>query len=523
VSAVAAPDRERAKAAAYRARLEADPVERIKTLNGWEGWSKQQEIVRALYRDKRVAVLSSHGTGKTSTAGAIVDDFMRQGPCRVVTTAPTWEQVESVLWAEINTRARAARMPWEKSNRPLKTKWVVSTPSGRDWRAVGLSPDVPERFQGHHGPRVLLIVDEASGVDDKILDAGSGFTTGANSYVLYIGNGTKLHGGFYKSMQPGSNFTRIQIGTFETPNFTDEWRELSQERRDALPSQQFVDNVLAECDGDEDHPKYRVRVLGEFALLDGRAYFSPKQLGRIVVEPPKRVGTLTGDAVAGGTVKFDEQANGPLRIWAVPDKSRRYIVFADTAGQVQDEDWEAREATHKGSGEDYCAAQVLDLETGVQVAEFREQMDPDVYGRMLARICTIYCDQGDVKRPAWLGVEANSMGQATLTELKHLRFRRLWRRQKLEAARSGRAANLGLVTTRDSRERMLAFLRSTVREAPGRVRSEFLLSELRSFIHYKGYGAAASGSHDDLVIAMSGALEMRDQVLRRPGSDEAAA
>jgi hypothetical protein len=127
-------------------------------------------------------------------------------------------------------------------------------------------------------------------------------------------------------------------------------------------------------------------------------------------------------------------------------------------------------------------------------------------------------------RPAWLGVESNGVGQATLAILKNHRYPRVWRRNRRENATQAKATALGLVTTRDSRERILAFLTETVREAPGRIHSEGLRDELRTFEYLKnGYGGHASGCHDDRVISMAGALEMRDQVLRRPGSDEVAA
>jgi hypothetical protein len=262
-------------------------------------------------------------------------------------------------------------------------------------------------------------------------------------------------------------------------------------------------------------------VLGEFAHLTGRAYFNIKQIDSIEVTEPKFRGFLTGDAVRGGRVVFNDDSGGELRIWKAPEGNRRYMIFGDVAGQVREEEWEAREDREKGSGDDWCAAQVLDMETGEQVAELQAQMDPDVYGRALARLGYVYHGSD---RAAWLGVEANNMGQATLTELKHLRYPKLWRRQKYELVRGSRAAALGLVTTRDARERMLAFLRATLRQAPGRLHSAWLVAELRSFVfHESGYGSAASGTHDDLVIGIAGALEMRDQIVHKAGSDEAAA
>lgn len=495
--------------------LEADPVARIARFNGFVGWSKQNEIIREMHKTHRVAVQSSHGAGKTAVAAAIVEDFMRLGPCRIVSTAPTWFQVETLLWAEIHRRVRASNVQWQI--KPFKASWKIRD----DWAAYGLSPNEPERFQGHHGARTLLVVDEASGVDEDIFEAGMGFLTGQHSYVLYISNPTKMTGAFWRACQPDSGFHHVKISTFDTPNFTGEQTGLTAQQLESLPGAEWVAGRKAEWG--EDDPRYKVRVLGEFAHLTGRAYFNTEHIESLDVMPPKFRGFLTGDAVRGlnNKIVFNDDPHGELRIWKAPQKTRRYLIFADVAGQVREDDWLAREDRERGSGGDQCAACVLDLETGEQVAELQAQMDPDVYGRALARLGYVY---RGTDRAAWLGVEANNQGQATLTELKHLRYPKLWKRQRFEMARGTRAAALGLVTTRDARERMLAFLRATMRQAPGRLHSAWLVNELRSFVfHESGYGSAASGTHDDLVIATAGALEMRDQIVHKAGSDEVAA
>lgn len=514
VAAPSAPQIDPDVLAAYKQRLEADPVERIKLLSGFVGWSKQQEAIRALYEHRLLTIRASHGVGKTAIAGALVDDFMRQGPCRVVTTAPTWPQVKDQLWGEIHARVEAAPVRWLQ--KPRSARWKIR----EDWLAIGLSTNRPERFQGHHGRRVLFIVDEASGVDDAIFDAGMGFLTGENSYVLYIGNPTQTRGEFHRSHQSDSGFHRIHINTFMCPAWTGE--EVSDELRGILPSKRWHEMMVRRVKGRLDHPIYRVRVLGEFANLVGRPYFDDAEVDAIVPLEPKRRGVLSGDPVRGGSIKFAEHPFGELSIWDAPKRDRKYLIFGDVAGQVREEDWVERDDIDPGNGDDYCCADVLDLETGQQVAQMHGRMDPDVYGKALARLGWIYKDAED--RPAWLGVESNAMGQAALAILKNHRYPRLWRRNKTELANQAKAAALGLVTTRDSKERILAYLMETVREAPARIRSERTRDELRTFEYQRnGYGGAASGYHDDAVIAMAGALEMRGQVLRRPGSDERVA
>lgn len=500
-------------AKAHRERLEADPVERILLTNGFNPWSKQAEIIRALYEHRRVAVQSCHGVGKTAVAAAIVEDFMAQGPCRIVTTAPTNHQVEALLWGEIRKRARSAKIKWERQ--PSKKKWEIRD----DWAAFGFSTNEPERFSGHHGRRLLFVVDEASGVKEEIFTASKGFLTGKNSFVLMISNPTQMAGTFYENCQPTKErWHNIKISALDCPSFTGE--AVHPDLADELPQPEWVDEMREDWEG-EDSPEFKVRVLGEFAPVWGRLYFPPKHVHAVAPEPFKREGYLAGDVARGGRVSFTEEKNGPLRIWSVPDKSKHYAIFGDVAGQVREDDYEMRERVSKASGDDFCAAIVLDLETGEMVAEYREQTDPDKYGRMLARLGYVYAG---IDRCAWLGVESNSMGQAALSELKNARYPRLWRRSARETARQARAPKLGLETNKHTRERMLTFLGATLRERPERIKSELVKFELERFVKDEmGFGEAATGFHDDLVIALAGVLEMRDQVLRRPGSDEVAA
>src|SRR5690349_3186284 len=67
-------------------------------------WSKQIEIAEALIQHKKVAVKSCHGSGKSYLASIIVAWWVdtRYGTeSVVVSTAPTYEQVNKILWRYI--------------------------------------------------------------------------------------------------------------------------------------------------------------------------------------------------------------------------------------------------------------------------------------------------------------------------------------------------------------------------------------------------------------------------------------
>lgn len=205
---------------------------------------------------KRVAVRSCHGIGKTKGAAFIALWFLYSFPhSKIITTAPTWTQVEDLLWREI-------RIEHENAATSLGGKLLTAELEIEpDWFALGLSTDKPERFQGHHAPHVLLIVDEASGVENAIFEAGEGYLTTPGARLLAIGNPTQTSGQFFDAFHSErALWHRISISAFDSPNFTDE--EVPEDVAVELTSQEWVDDKKIKWG--EQSPLYQVRVLGEF-------------------------------------------------------------------------------------------------------------------------------------------------------------------------------------------------------------------------------------------------------------------
>src|SRR5206468_2695528 len=77
-----------------------------------------------------------------------------------ITTAPTDRQVKRLLWREIRMGFHASQgfIGGELFDQRLTL--------ADDWFALGLSTDDPESFSGWHEERVLVVVDEASGVSE---------------------------------------------------------------------------------------------------------------------------------------------------------------------------------------------------------------------------------------------------------------------------------------------------------------------------------------------------------------------
>jgi phage terminase large subunit len=130
-----------------------------------------------------------------------------------------------------------------------------------DWFALGLSTDQPERFAGHHAEHLLLIVDEASGVDERIFEAGESFLTTAGARLLLIGNPTTLAGTFHRAFHSErALWNTISISAFDTPAFTGE--QVPDDVLRKLVSREWVETAKRKWG--EGSPLYQVRVLGEF-------------------------------------------------------------------------------------------------------------------------------------------------------------------------------------------------------------------------------------------------------------------
>jgi phage terminase large subunit len=191
------------------------PIELYKRVFGTRPWEMQEKILEAVFEYGEVTVKSCHGTGKSFNAARIALAFLLTHPgCIVVTTAPTWRQVENILWRELRSAFNKAYV--ELGGHLTKTKLDMDD----DWYAIGLSTNDPDAFQGFHSDEVLVIVDEAAGIDEPIFEGVRAITSNANAHVLYVGNPTTLDGTFYKSFSNplAKQFT---ISAFDTPNFTE--------------------------------------------------------------------------------------------------------------------------------------------------------------------------------------------------------------------------------------------------------------------------------------------------------------
>lgn len=481
----------------------ADPVYKCREVFNFWPWSKQREILWSVRNNAKTAVPSCHGVGKTAIAARAVLDFATEpGPFRVVTTAPIWDQVKDLLWAEIHVACRDARIPI--GGKLDLTRLTFDA----DRFAIGFSTDEPERFAGHHSERLLFVVDEASGVKEPIYNAGKGFQTAKNARVLLIGNPTKPAGTFFRACRAGSGYNVIQMSAYDSPNLTGE--RVPAKLRDALTTKQWVDEMLADCGGDVNHPEFRIRVLGLFAATLGRAFFNADDLNaaEAACVDPLYVGRLQGDPTRGnkGTLRFKENArDSHTTLYELPHPDHHYVIFGDVAGAgISVEEQEVRPV---GKKDDFNAAVVVDLDTGDIACVLHGQMDEEEYALDLARLGWFY-------REAEIAVEATGgYGQLTIgTLLRRYRYRKLFARQKVDSNTGRKGHVYGWDTNSTSRPSMLNALRSVVKNQPSAIRSRDIIDEQRTFVWLDNgkRAEAQAGCHDDLVMAAAGAFLLRE-------------
>ncbi len=187
-------------------------------LDDYPRWEKQIEILNSVRDYRRTYVKSAHGPGKSFTAKDVILWFLYNFyPATVITTAPSWQQVESILWAEINTA-------WKNAKYPLGGKcFDIKIDIKDNWFAIGLSPkietaDEGKRFTGFHNENILIVLDEAPSINEKVWEIINTLMTSVNVKLLAIGNPINDTGHFYNGFQ-SENVNKITMSLFDSPNF----------------------------------------------------------------------------------------------------------------------------------------------------------------------------------------------------------------------------------------------------------------------------------------------------------------
>jgi hypothetical protein len=291
-------------------------------------WSKQREIMRSIEVNRKTAVPACHESSKSFTAGRIaswwIDDHP-PGTAMVVTTAPGHPQVKGILWKEINRAHTLGKLV----GRVNQTEWWI----GNEMVGIGRKPNDydPDSFQGFHAPYMLVVVDEACGVEG-LWEAAESMVANETGRILAIGNPTDPTSTFAQICKPGSGWNVIPIDAFETPNFTGE--PLPKAIADGLISHIYEEEIRLKYGVDS--PVYVSRVRGQFPedASDGVIPFSwLKACQKLEVDLSQgdvELGMDVGASEAGDpTVIRTRKGNKALDEWELQsDDPEKIVGFA---------------------------------------------------------------------------------------------------------------------------------------------------------------------------------------------------
>ena len=245
-----------------------------------EEW--QLEVVEALDNgETKISIRSGHGVGKTMLCAVLALHFLCfRDDVKIIVTSPSADQMKDGLIPEINkwrhrlpewmgrslngTSERLVRLPNDKSN-------FISFRTARK--------ENPEALAGVHATHVMIIVDEASGVDEAIYETGQGALSTLGSIALLIGNPTNPTGFFHKTQTLLADLWWTKRVSCMDSTQVDPSYIISQARTYGVDSRE-----------------YRVRVLGEFPEGGADAVIPRAYVSSALI---REIDQVSGDCVWG--------------------------------------------------------------------------------------------------------------------------------------------------------------------------------------------------------------------------------
>jgi hypothetical protein len=300
-----------------------NPAYWCKSVLGEHLWTKQVEIAESVRDNRYTAVHSCHDSGKSYVASRLICWWLAThdvGDAFVVSTAPSYGQVRGILWREI----RAAHQKGQLRGKCNQVDyWIDGALVG-----FGRKPDDCDTssFQGIHSRNVLVVIDEASGVNKPLWDAADSLITNLGSRLIAIGNPDDSSSHFATVCKPGSGWNVIHIDGLETPNFTGE--AVPDDIRDLLLSPVWVEERKARWG--ESSAIYLNKVRGMFAEHDDDGVVPLSWIRRCQQNPeaagePVQLGVDIG---LGGdlTVIYERRGRKAGRVWT--DRSKDPMTVA---------------------------------------------------------------------------------------------------------------------------------------------------------------------------------------------------
>lgn len=228
----------------------------------------------------------------------------------------------------------------------------------------------------------------------------------------------------------------------------------------------------------------------EAFIKSGRTVFDVDDLVRKIIPVEPELGTLV-DRTSLRDLEWmpagDASGMDPLSVWEKPQPHKAYVIGADVAEGL---DWG-----------DYSSAHVIEVESGLVVAEWHGHTPADLFGLELYKLGIWY-------NTALVGVESNNHGLTTITALRRAGYKRIFRRRRVNSAQGNTPTmEFGWHTNKSTKPLMIDELGMAIREEALEIHSAGVLGELRTYVRDER-GAMGGSPHDDRVMSLAIANQM---------------
>jgi len=266
---------------------------------GYRWHAKQREFVHAFMEQRRIAVKSANGTGKSRGVGELISwgiSVHEPGELLIICSAPTMRQIEETIFGYISSNySRMRGRGIEPIGRLTSSAWSYQeTPTSRPKTLVlGQKPsdkDIVGSFQGiraidgsddGNASKTWVFIDEAGAVHKDLFVAAESVTTGAgDNKIMAIGNpdnlGTYFHS-IFTDVQIGQDWYTETLAAKDLPTFTGEIVYEDEAMQKRMLESGMIDAEWVEQKKrawGEDSARYRSKVMGEFPDSDDRSFFS---------------------------------------------------------------------------------------------------------------------------------------------------------------------------------------------------------------------------------------------------------
>jgi phage terminase large subunit len=263
-------------------------------------WDKMREICDSVANNQFTCVKAGNSLSKSYTVGRLALWFLyTHNPSTVFTTAPSNIQVEDIIWREIRDAHSSAKVPL--GGKVLKTSLELA----EKWFATGFATKADSgeseatRVLGFHNEDMLIILDEAPGVDVSIWNAIDRLITNPRVKVLVIGNPIYATGNFVDCFKD-PKFNKITVSAFDSPNYKE-----GKEVVPGLAGREFVKYVRNKFG--EGTPQWKSMITGEIPDTDANSLIPYSAIEavfnrtKILPTPKETYRFIVWDVADGGT------------------------------------------------------------------------------------------------------------------------------------------------------------------------------------------------------------------------------